>query len=296
MVFLDCASSVLIHHSLNAARIFLLMSAPNKADPKPHSFSPSVARIYGVNAAVVYQHIRWVCVRRGRYQVTKDQLLKIFPYLGRDQLVSALSRLLNARKHCEPALLQRIDEKINPTYSLRGPASTSAQKLHSFDPEMAQAVGLPAAVIYDDLLRWIVKNDETSEEDLEPSHYESPAQWARSHAYIPSHTVKRAFHTLKLAGEIKLCGRVNGRTPVWTIPLGMGKMDRWKQLHKYRRKEKVNKSKPKIVYVPVLADDDFPEKKAENRWEQKPSSGEQNTSSEGQKPSSGEQNTSSKRN
>lgn len=229
------------------------MSSETKATL--HLFNPGLARIYGVEAAVIYQHIRWVCSRRGSYQVTKAQLMEIFPYLSRKQIISALSRLLNSRKSFEAALLVRVDQHTTPTYVLR--TKPHAPKLHSFDPEVASAMGLPAAIIYDDMLRWIVKNDEGCEGDREPTHYESPTQWSVSHSYLPLRTVQRAFKTLRDHGYLISRDRTKARIPIWTIPLGQGRMDRWKELHRCERKEKVNKNKHRVIYVPVLADENF---------------------------------------
>ncbi len=220
-----------------------------------HSFNPGIARMYGLEAAIIYQHIKWVCSRRNCYQVTKAQLMKVFPYLSRKQIISALSRLLNTRKSFEAALLVRADDHTNPCYFLRTKTSKST-KTHSFDPEIAQKHGLAAAIVYDDIMRWLVKNDETNEGDTEPTHYESAAQWAKTHAYLPLRTVQRAFKTLKDAGLLLLRDHTQSRTPMWTVPLGRGLMDRWKALRPSGRK--VNKNKRRVIFVPVLADDDFP--------------------------------------
>jgi hypothetical protein len=239
-----------------------------------------LARIYGLEAAVIYQHIRWVCARRGSYQVTKSQLMKIFPYLSRKQIISALGSLLNSRKSFEAPLLERSSQNTLPTYRLR--CQTRAKKLHSFDPEIAGLFGLPAAIIYDDLLRWIVKNDDDLEMDEEPTHYESPAQWAVSHTYISFRTIKRAFQQLRETGYLVLRGRTEARIPRWTIPLGQGRMDRWKELHKYERKEKVNNSKPRFIYVPVLADREFAGENGENSEGQKGTTQGQKGTTQGQ--------------
>jgi hypothetical protein len=250
-------------------------SLPSGADTL-HLFSPQIAQIYGLEAAVVYQHIKWVCIRQHKYQIKKNRLMEIFPYLGRDQLVAALAALLDLRKKFAPALLERVDEKRNPTYRLR--VSTKSKKLHSFDPKMAIKYGIAAAVIYDDILRWIVINDEKISTDEQPSHYESPAQWVKIHHYVPLRTVERAFNLLKSAKELRLLSRMENRVPLWTIRLGRGKMNRWKALHKSKPKEKVNKTEKIFVYVPVLADDD---NRDENRHRQNPSSDRQKPSSEG---------------
>jgi hypothetical protein len=220
-----------------------------------HSFNPGIARMYGLEAAIIYQHIKWVCSRRNCYQVTKAQLMKVFPYLSRKQIISALSKLLNSRKSFEAALLVRADDHTSPCYFLRTKTSKST-KTHSFDPEIAEKHGLAAAIVYDDIMRWLVKNDDSNQCDVEPTHYESASQWAKTHPYFPLRTVQRAFLTLREAGLLLMRDHAGCRTPLWTVPLGQGLMDRWKALRPSGRK--VNKiNKRRVIYVPVLADDDF---------------------------------------
>lgn len=250
------------------------MKPNTRLSDKLHLFSPGLARIYGLEAAIIYQHIKWVCSRRGSYQITKNQLMEIFPYLSRKQIVTALGRLLQSRKSFEQPLLLRANEHTIPIYTLR--VITRTKKLHSFAPEMAQEMGLPAAIVYDDLLRWIIKNDDDLEIDEEPIHYESPTQWALTHPYLPLRTIQRAFMDLRDSGYLLLRGRTEARIPRWTIPLGQGRMDHWKQLHKYERKEKVNNCKARVIYVPVLADKDFPGENGQNCDRQKGTTPRQN--------------------
>jgi hypothetical protein len=228
-----------------------------------HLFDPLVARTYGLEAAVVYQYIRWVCGRRGQFSVTRKTLLERFPYIGRKSLINALALLLNPRRSFAPALLVRTSKNTNPTYMLTPSARTEKyfkrkDKLHSFDPKMALKYGIPAAIVHDDICRWISHNEDIDGEEVPSEHFETPAQWASTHPYLPLRTVERAFTVLRRAEELIFTGYVRGRRPSWLIPHET--LKRYRKLHAWAyKKRKPKKPKVKVVYkyVPVLADPDL---------------------------------------
>lgn len=216
---------------------------------KLHQFDIGVAATHGITAAAVYRYIQWHCQRAGKWVGSMDALLKTFPYLSRKELRLVLSKLLGLRRGYK-RLLRRAPTGFHYAYVLAGNPGTEG-KMHSFDPQMAKLYGALAAVIYDNVVYWI------SEEEFngnEPEHYASPRVWQEQHPYASLRSVERAFNELQMAGELVMKGYRAGRIPVWTIPLGVGKLDRWCSLHSKVRK---TPSKPTTIYVPVLADKDI---------------------------------------
>jgi hypothetical protein len=222
-----------------------------------HQFSPKIAKWLGVPAAAVFHYMRWWCLRHGKYTGTYDDLLKVFPYLTCKQLQLIISKLTDESEY-EPLLIRKWMRAQNRYAFLLANPKMKLKKFHTFDPEVAVRLkSVPCAVILDDLTRWVAMNDCDGEL---PEHYESPAQWARAHPCMPLRTVERCFAKLAGAGEIILVGRRGtANTPVWTIPLGEGKLDRWWKLHHWFKKERHQQKvivETKFVYVPVLHDPD----------------------------------------
>jgi len=213
-----------------------------------------------VRAATVYQYIRWWCLHHHQYSGSYDDLLRIFPYLSRRQLQLIVRELTDDSEY-EPLLIRKWMRHQNGYAFILADPKMKLKKLYAFDPEVAVRLGSVAcAVILDDMTRWIAMNDADGDGG-QPCHYESPAQWARAHDYLPLRTVERCFAKLAKAREIILIGRHGkNNVPIWTIPLGEGRLDRWWELHRQHKKEKHQKKiivETRYVYVPDLDDPDL---------------------------------------
>ena len=215
------------------------------------AFSPIVARSHGINAATVYNYLAWCCKKMGRWSGTMDTLLEMYPHLSEKELRTGLHRLLGHDGY--KRLVRRERESDLYTYMLI--ERVKPVKTHSFDPKMAKMYGVLAAVIYDNLVYWIAEDSNSGAQ--EPQHYISPASCHKIHPYATLISVKRAFRTLRDAGELLCIGRAQKRIPIWSIPLGQGRLDRWYSLHKDVKFTPKNRHE-KIVYkyVPVMDDPD----------------------------------------
>jgi hypothetical protein len=264
---------------------FVVMTDPSKVvklPPQPdtlnklHWFCPEIARRYGLNASVVYSYLEWrIRVKgRGSARPSLPEIQKVFPYLGQKQIRNALDRLSHIDEEeifehgrGTPPLIKRHQPTFGAKYVYELDFETAGRrKRHSFDPQMAVKYGIAAAVIYDDIAKWVYLNDgdgyggddQTPGDgviqgwmhvDVEvPVHYESPTQWAKAHPYLPLRTIERAFKVLKDAGELihyvtafekeKLYFLRDGkRFACWTLPFGEGKVKRWETLHKKQLSE-----------------------------------------------------------
>ena len=231
--------------------------APYAAEPiieispvdKLLAFSPIIARSHGINAATVYNYLAWCCKQMGRWSGTMDTLLTMYPHLSEEKLRTGIHRLLG-RDGC---LVKREREVNSYTYTLTD--RVKPIKAHSFDPRMAKTYGVLAAAIYDNLVYWIAEDSANGAQ--EPQHYISPFSCQKIHPYATLISVKRAFHTLRDAGEILCIGRKPGRIPIWSIPLGQGRLDRWYSLHKDVKFTPKNRHEKTVYkYVPVMDDSD----------------------------------------
>jgi hypothetical protein len=183
-----------------------------------------VAASHGLEAAVLYQYFAWNIHKFGKWTGTMDMLLGTFPYMSEKSLRLTLHKMLGRVKGY-PRLISRISEGQQFIYRITKPIRGGS--FHALDPKMAMAYGMLAAIVYDNVVYWISMEGG----ECQPTIYSSPAAWQKSHDYAPLISVKRAFKTLLDHGELVLVGRRNGRTPVYTIPLGEGKLDRWTHLH-----------------------------------------------------------------
>jgi hypothetical protein len=218
---------------------------PKKPCDKLHLFDPVVAKAYGLNSAAVYQYLAWHCRKYGQWVGRMDSLLQTAPYLSRYELRRALSRLLG---HGCPKILNRKPEG-GDRYHYAMIQRIRCRKFHAFDPRMATKYGILPAVIYDNVLYWINEAANTGED--EPSHYTTPAQSQKLYPYAAFRSIERAFQVLRDEGELIAVGKKD-RFTAWSIPLGVGKLDRWRDLH---RPQYVNKDDPLVrMPEPVLED------------------------------------------
>jgi hypothetical protein len=203
-----------------------------------HKFNPAVAATHGINAAVVYQCIRWHCLepknKSRSWKVSHADLITYLPYLTKMMLRTALSKLTR-RHHVTGRLLLAAEDGADRVYSLGREAEKAAA--HSFDTEMAIKHGILPAVIYDNMVYWIAESVDIAD-DLIPCVATSPTAWSKLHPYAPLRTVNRAFAILETSREIgRIVRKTKNRAPYWAIPLGAGKLDRWYYLHSKTKKK-----------------------------------------------------------
>jgi hypothetical protein len=220
---------------------------PVRAEPsdKLHLFNPVVAESHGTSSATIYQYLAWHCRNFGKWVGRMDSLLKTAPYLSRKELRGALHRLLG--DGCPKLLTRRPEGGDRYHYALT--RRVRGGKPHAFDPRMAAKYGILTAVIYDNTLYWINEAAITGED--EPSHYTTPAEAQKLYPYAAFRSIERAFQVLRDEGELIAVGK-KGRFTAWSIPLGLNKLDRWRDLH---RPQYVNKDEPLVrMPEPVLED------------------------------------------
>lgn len=210
---------------------------------KLHLFDPVVAKTYGLNSAAVYQYLAWHTRKYGQWVGRMESLLQTAPYLSRKELRGALHRLMG--EGCPKILKRRLEGGDRYHYvvlrRIRG------NKLHVFDPRMASKYGILTAVVYDNVLYWINEAAITGED--EPSHYTTPAEAHKLYPYAAFRSIERAFQVLRDEGELIAVGKKD-RFTAWSIPTDMGKLKRWRDLH---RPKFVNKDEPLVrMPEPVL--------------------------------------------
>jgi hypothetical protein len=196
-----------------------------------HRFSPAMAKLYGLDSALVFAYLNWRIENIGNPTITLDELLKHYPYMGKWRLRAALYRLLSGYKDELPVFIRsqqrgmlhytyRLASKHNADFNLPDDVSHGAR--YRFDVDMAIAHGVVPAIIHHNLCHWIVENwkkqDSLEEASKNASHYITARKWADRHHYLPTRVVQRGFKTLVEAKEIIIIGRKGGRLPIWTIP------------------------------------------------------------------------------
>lgn len=190
-----------------------------------------MAKLYGLDAALVYAYLNWRDENFGNTTITLDELLKRYPYMGKQQLRTALNRLLRGHGEELPIFTRsqqrgmlhytyRMIGKHNPDFELPDHVSHAAR--FCFEVDFATIHGVVPAIIHHNLAHWVIENwkkqDSLEEAEKSAAHYITPKKWAERHYYLPKRTVERGFKHLIDAKEIVLCGRKGGRIPVWGLP------------------------------------------------------------------------------
>jgi len=211
---------------------------------KPHRFNPSIAEIYGIPAALIFQYIwfRSVKMAEGKWvTLSLEDIYKQYPYLGKKQVWLALQKLVNSHRKT-PALVCRkpADEGYGYRYA---PISRDAgNKFISFDTHIAAQHGIVPAIIHANIAYWVRDNwrekAERLYEYLDPAkfdyddlqlqyfafdhtrkaaaHYVSVKKWAKLNPYISERTTKRGFASLLAAGLLKIL-HTRSRIPLWIV-------------------------------------------------------------------------------
>lgn len=208
----------------------------------PHRFNPTVAEVYGVNAALIFEYVsfrsrtapaRWV-------DLTLDDICKQYPYLGAWQVWAALQKLISAGRKTPPLILRK---QVDGAY-LYAPVceQSSKEALHVFDARVALQVGVIPAIILHNVGYWIKENWRTAAEELyqrlDPEEFDSSdfqmqrfayqmtrkvaahhsrvEDWVKHHRYVSQRTAERGFSCLLQEGSLKVT-HVRRRKPLWHL-------------------------------------------------------------------------------
>lgn len=212
---------------------------------KAHEFDPKVAAVYGINAAILFQHIcylsqespnRWV-------DLSLEELCQKYRYMGRDQLWRALHALLVPQGR-KPQLVVRKGREMGTGFLYRPiPNDGFCDLPHKFSVDLALKIGVVPAIIYRNISYWVRKNwlnrAEVVYSRLDPVgfKYHEPAMqefaltnsrkaaacfttvdaWVKQRSYVKLRTAFESFNTLLEEG---LLTRTTGphRIPIWSLP------------------------------------------------------------------------------
>ena len=202
-----------------------------------HKFNVQMAETHGITAAIVYQCLYWHCTHpadkpKGCYRGTTPELASRMPYLSYKEVRLALTKL-TSRIGKQGRFILKAEDGIERVYTICREPERS--KIHSFDPKVAERVGVLPAIVYDNVMYWLSESD--SRGDLDLKHCVSPHDWCKIHAYAPLCSVERAFSHLEKTGELLKTGeRSTARAPYWSVTLGEGRLDRWYAIHRHTEK------------------------------------------------------------
>jgi hypothetical protein len=205
-----------------------------------HSFDSEMARVHGLNAAIVYQHVEWLSKRcHGFVKRTVNQIAENYSYLTFEQVRLALKAL----KKGGPLVRKRAKYGGATTYELNPDYALGEGKRIKFLVSVAARHGVVAALVYDNLEYWIRDNWERKAQDLldefdigpwlgreelvlqeigSHSRYAARCKqpvkgWADLHPYVCLRTAERAFARLENKGMLKK-RRSPDRIPIWSLP------------------------------------------------------------------------------
>ena len=191
----------------------------------PHVFSPQVAELYGVNAALIFRYLSHV-TSTGRWtSPTLAELSARYPYMGDWQVWAALKKLTNPGRKTPPLVLRKF---VNGSYLYKVIAPDTCLSPHTFDVNIAVKVGVIPAVMYHNLGHWIRMNwkqraealyttvdpDEFDYDEYQiqrhvyqmtrgaAAHYTSAAEWVKEHPYVKLSNAKSSFMLLQKEGLI----------------------------------------------------------------------------------------------
>ena len=210
---------------------------------KPHYFRLDIAHRYGINAAIVYERILYLC-RAARMTdksttLTLAEMREAWPYLGKSEIYAAVARL------CHPTngviIKKRAAKRNICRYSLR-PDHTPEEdpKRYRFCTNLAAKLGVAAAIIQQNMAFRITSNwadaFEAAVKDVGPEYHPADvfpiamretrnraknvimiSDWVNIAALIPKRTAYRAFALLQKEGILVRLGDYH-MTPVWTLP------------------------------------------------------------------------------
>lgn len=210
-----------------------------------HEFDPKVAKVYGINAALVFQHIAYLSQESPNRWVDLmlPELCEKYPYLGRDQIWRALRTLTTQGPKAPPLVLRKAKAAgIGHLYAPI-PQDGFCDLPHKFDIALAAKLGVVPAIIYRNIRYWVQKNwmirAEQVYEKLKPeqfdwdekamqvfayansrkaaSHFCTVDQWVERHDYVRRSSAFLGFSRLLEEGLL-LRSTLPNKIPLWTLP------------------------------------------------------------------------------
>lgn len=210
-----------------------------------HEFDPNVAVVYGVNAAVLFQHIcylsqespsRWV-------NLTLQELCTKYPYLGRKAIWRALQVLVKPGRKTPPLVLRKGTQAGTGHLYAPVPKDGFCENPHKFDIALAGKLGVVPAIIYRNVRYFVQKNwmirAETLYDRLDPdtfhldniamwtfaydntikaaAHFTTVEQWVKHRPYVALRSAERAFNCLLEEGLL-LRTYLKNKVPLWHLP------------------------------------------------------------------------------
>lgn len=210
-----------------------------------HEFDPRIAELYGVNAAIIFQHIaylsqesttRWV-------DLSLSELCAKYPYMGRKAIWLALQRLIIPGKKT-PALVARKGRPMGIGHLYRPiPDNGFCDLPHKFNTALAADIGIVPAIIYWNVSYFIRKNwceraqvlyekltpeefnyDERAMQDFSfshtnkaASHFGTVEHWIEYHKYVSCRSAYRGFDVLVRQGLL-VRTYLPHSIPLWSLP------------------------------------------------------------------------------
>ena len=210
---------------------------------KPHYFRLDIAYRFGINAAIVYERILYLCRAARLTDKSVDLRLsdmeETWPYLGPYQIRLAIDALCHPSK-C--VIVKKRSPKGNLCRYTMRPDHTPEEnpKRYRFCTNLAAKHGVVAAIIFQNMSFRITSNwaDAFEAAVKDVGHEYHPADvfpiamretrnraknvifisdWAKIAGLIPQRTVERAFALLQKEGLLVL-KEYYLLTPVWTLP------------------------------------------------------------------------------
>lgn len=208
-----------------------------------HEFDPRVADVYGINAALIFQHICYLAQGQNWVSLTLPALCKKYPYLGRDQVWRALKALTHPGPKTPPLVLRKGKERGNSHMYAPIPKDGFCENPHKFSTNLANELGVVPAIIYRNIRYWILKNWMDRADELygrmkpeqfdydvyamkefsydntrkAAAHFCTVDQWLEEHRYIGRSTVFSGFTCLLEEGLLKRTYLAD-KVPSWKLP------------------------------------------------------------------------------
>ena len=219
----------------------------------PHSFNPTIAQNFGINAAIIFQYISF----RSRHSPAPDKFVRLtlpdfqmqYPYMGSWEIRLALDKLtLPASRpssispgKISPAIVHRRLESDGYSYAPICHDIMGTTK-HRFDRVLAAKIGVLPAIIYDNVSYWIKFNWDVAFNEVyqkidpadfndddfkvrqfaaeytkpKAAHHGKVRAWAAEHPYVTLRSAERGFQQLVQIGLLKVT-HTTRKIPVWEL-------------------------------------------------------------------------------
>ncbi|MEI8290044.1 MAG: hypothetical protein WCH99_11285 [Verrucomicrobiota bacterium] len=213
------------------------------ANYKPHYFRLDIAYRFGINDAIVYERLLYLCKAASMTDksttLTLTEMEVAWPYLGKSEIYAAVARLSHPAKGV--FIKKRAAKRNICRYSVR-PDHTPEEdpKRYRFCTNIAAKHGVVAAIIFQNMAFRITDNwteafeaavkevgSEYHPADVYPVAMRETrnraqkiimiSDWVNIAALIPKRTAYRAFALLQKEGLLVRSGDYH-MTPVWTLP------------------------------------------------------------------------------